>query len=124
MLAMARYGAKDIARAKQFYDAICETIGAQRIIDTDTLAVYKGPNGNPFIIGKPFEGDPTPGNGTQVVFDAPTRASVDAAHAKALELGCKSEGAPGPRGPAEMNMYACYVRDFDGNKIMVCRTGD
>ena len=41
-----------------------------------------------------------------------------------LELGCKSEGEPGPRGPAEMNMYACYIRDYDGNKIMVCRTGD
>jgi hypothetical protein len=124
MLAMARYGSNDIPRAKQFYDAISEIIGAQRVIDTDSLAVYKGPNGQPFIIGKPYAGDPTPGNGTQVVFDAPTRASVDAAHAKALELGCKSEGEPGPRGPAEMNMYACYVRDFDGNKIMVCRTGD
>ncbi len=124
MLAMARYGATDIPRAKKFYDAIGETIGAQRIVDTDTLAVYKSPTGNPFIIGKPFAGDPTPGNGTQVVFDAPTRASVDAAHAKALELGCKSEGEPGPRGPAEMNMYACYIRDFDGNKIMVVRTGD
>jgi hypothetical protein len=124
MLAMARYGTRDIGRAKQFYDAIAEIIGAQRVVETDTVAVYRGPTGNPFIIGKPFAGDPTPGNGTQVVFDAPTRAAVDAAHAKALDLGCKSEGEPGPRGAAEMKMYACYVRDFDGNKIMVCRMGD
>ena len=124
MMTMARYGSNDIPRAKQFYDAIAGILGGQRIVDTDALAVYKGPNGNPFIIGKPFAGDPTPGNGTQVVFDAPNRAAVDAAHAKALELGCKSEGEPGPRGPAEMNMYACYIRDYDGNKIMVCRTGD
>lgn len=124
MMTMARYGARDIPRAKQFYDAIAEILGAKRVIDTDTLAVYAGPTGNPFIIGKPFAGDPTPGNGTQVVFDAPTRAAVDAAHAKAVELGCKIEGEPGPRGPAEMNMYACYIRDYDGNKIMVCRTGD
>ena len=124
MLAMARYGTKDMEKAKKFYNAITEIIGAQCVGDYGEVAVYKGPEGNPFIIGKPYAGDPTPGNGTQVVFSAPTRASVDAAHAKALELGCKSEGEPGPRGPAEMNMYACYIRDFDGNKIMVCRTGD
>ena len=119
MLAMARYGTRDIARAKQFYDAIGEIIGAQRVVDQDNLAAYKGPNGGVFIIGKPFAGDATPGNGTQVVFDVPSRAAVDAAHAKALEIGGKSEGEPGLRGPAERNMYAAYVRDFDGNKIML-----
>lgn len=124
MMTMARYGARDIPRAKEFYDAITGILGGKRVIDTDTLAVYAGAEGVPFIIGKPFAGDPTPGNGTQVVFSAPTRAAVDAAHAKAVELGCKIEGEPGPRGPAEMNMYACYIRDYDGNKIMVCRTGD
>ena len=124
MLAMARYGAKDMERAKQFYNAISATIGAECVGDYGEVAVYKGPTGGMFIIGKPFAGDPTPGNGTQVVFEAPTRAAVDAAHAKALEIGGKSEGEPGPRGPAEMNMYACYIRDFDGNKIMVVRNGE
>ena len=67
MLAMARYGAKDMERAKQFYNAITETIGAQCVGDYGEVAVYKGPTGGMFIIGKPFAGDPTPGNGTQVV---------------------------------------------------------
>ena len=124
MLAMARYGASDIPRAKQFYDAIAEIIGAQRLFDQENLAAYKGPNGGMFIIGKPFSGAPTPGNGTQVVFEAPSRAAVDAVHAKALEIGGTSEGEPGPRGPEEMKMYACYIRDYDGNKIMVVRNGD
>ena len=45
MLAMARYGTRDIARAKQFYDAIGEIIGAQRVVDRDDVAAYKGPSG-------------------------------------------------------------------------------
>ncbi|MDG2004362.1 MAG: VOC family protein, partial [Novosphingobium sp.] len=46
-----------------------------------------------------------------------------AAHAKALELGGKCEGPPGPRGPEEMNYYGAYFRDLDGNKVMVSRVG-
>ncbi len=76
-----------------------------------------------FIIGTPRAGEASVGNGSQVVFEAPSRAAIDAAHAKALELGGTCEGPPGPRGPAEMNMYAAYFRDLDGNKIMVSCSG-
>ena len=43
------------------------------------------------------------------------RDLVDAVHAKALELGGKDEGAPGPRG--DSGFYAGYFRDLDGNKL-------
>ena len=39
---------------------------------------------------------------------------VQALHARALELGAKDEGAPGPRGGG---FYAAYFRDLDGNKL-------
>ena len=123
MLSTARYGTRDLARARSFYDAIAETIGAKRVIDRDNLSGYRGASGGMFIIGTPLAGDANVGNGTQVVFEAPSRAAIDAAHAKALELGGKCEGPPGPRGPAEMNFYAAYFRDLDGNKIMVSRAG-
>jgi hypothetical protein len=54
------------------------------------------------MIGTPHAGEATAGNGTQVVFAAPSRAAVNAAHAKALELGGKCEGPPGLRGPENM----------------------
>jgi catechol 2,3-dioxygenase-like lactoylglutathione lyase family enzyme len=123
MQTLTRYGTRDLARAKTFYDAIAEILGATRVTDRENVAGYKGPEGGMFLIGTPLAGEATPGNGTQVVFAAPSRAAVDAAHAKALELGGKSEGAPGPRGPKEMNFYAAYFRDPDGNKIMVSRQG-
>lgn len=123
MLTTARYGTRDLARARTFYDAVAGILGAKRVVDRDNLSGYRGASGGMFIIGTPLAGEATVGNGAQLVFEAPSRAAVDAAHAKALELGGKCEGPPGPRGPAEMNFYAAYFRDLDGNKLMVSRVG-
>jgi len=117
MLQLARYGTRDLAKAKGFYDAIAEILGARRVTDTPKVAGYRGAEGGMFIIGTPLEGEATAGNGTQLSFAARTRAMVDAVHAKALELGGKSEGAPGLRGPEGYSFYACYFRDLDGNKL-------
>ena len=123
MLTLTRFGARDLPAARQFYDALAEILGAQRIIERDNVIGYKGASGVTFLIGTPREGEASFGNGTQVVFDAPSQAAVDKAHATALAMGGKCEGAPGLRGPAEMNRYAAYFRDLDGNKIMVLNTG-
>jgi catechol 2,3-dioxygenase-like lactoylglutathione lyase family enzyme len=119
MLSIARYGTRDLVRAKQFYNAIIPFLGAGVAYERPEAIAYKGPGGGMFMVGTPFEGEATAGNGTQVGFVAPDRAAVDAAHAKAIELGGKSEGAPGVRGPEERGFYACYFRDLDGNKIMI-----
>ncbi len=123
MQSMARYGTGNLARAKVFYDAIAEILGATCITDRENVAGYKGPTGGMFMIGTPFEGEANAGNGSQVVFPAASRAVVDAVYAKAIELGGKCEGAPGLRGPQEMNYYAAYFRDLDGNKLTVTRQG-
>ncbi len=88
------------------------------------MAGYRGAEGGIFIVGTPREGEACVGNGSQVMFAAPSRAAVDAAHAAALAHGGSCEGPPGPRGEAERNMYAAYFRDPDGNKVMVMRVGD
>jgi catechol 2,3-dioxygenase-like lactoylglutathione lyase family enzyme len=125
MLSVARYGTRDLAKAATFYDEIAALLGASRVIDRDEVKAYKGPEGGMFLIGIPFSGDASSGNGTQVGFPAPSRAVVDAVHAKALELGGTCEGPPGVRGPeGVMAFYAAYFRDLDGNKVMVMRVGD
>ena len=64
---------------------------------------------------KPFDGKPaTVGNGVMVALQAASKEQVGAVHKKALELGGKDEGAPGPRGAG---FYAAYFRDLDGNKL-------
>jgi catechol 2,3-dioxygenase-like lactoylglutathione lyase family enzyme len=123
MLTVARYGARDLERAKAFYDEIAALLGAQRVIERPEVIGYRGVGGGSFMIGKPFEGEATAGNGTQVGFEAPSRAAVDAVHAKALALGGKCEGPPGVRGPDPNGFYGAYFRDLDGNKIAVFRFG-
>jgi catechol 2,3-dioxygenase-like lactoylglutathione lyase family enzyme len=125
MLSVARFGTRDFPRAVAFYDEIAALLGARRVIDRDEVKAYKGPEGGMFLIGVPFAGEATVGNGSQVGFPAPSRAVVDAVYAKALELGGTCEGPPGVRGPEGVTaFYAAYIRDLDGNKFMVMRVGD
>jgi catechol 2,3-dioxygenase-like lactoylglutathione lyase family enzyme len=123
MLMVTRFGTRDLAKARVFYDGLAEVLGAARAFDMDNLTAYRGPEGALFVVGIPLAGEATFGNGTQVGFAAPSREAVDAAHAKALAMGGKSEGAPGFRGPEEMGFYAAYFRDLDGNKILVAHGG-
>jgi hypothetical protein len=123
MLNGARYGSNDLVKAKAFYDEIAKIVGAQRVFERPDVIAYKGPEGGIFLIGKPFEGEATHGNGTQVTLAAQSRAIVDAVYAKALELGGKSEGAPGIRGDDPNGFYGAYFRDLDGNKLVAFRFG-
>ena len=106
-----------------FYDGIAQLLGAKRIVDRPEVIGYKGPDGGMFLIGKPLAGEATVGNGTQMGFAAPSRAVVDAVHAKALELGGKCEGPPGIRGSDPNGFYGAYFRDPDGNKLLISRFG-
>ena len=123
MLTVARCGMRDLARARTFYDAIAAMVGAQRVLDRPDLAGYKGADGGMFLIGTPFAGEATAGNGTQIGFAVPSRADVDAIHARALELGGVCEGPPGVRGPDPDGFYGAYFRDLDGNKLVAFRFG-
>ena len=65
---------------------------------------------------KPYDGQPaTAGNGVMIALVVDSNAKVDTLYRKAMELGGKDEGAPGPRGMA--GFYAGYFRDLDGNKL-------
>jgi catechol 2,3-dioxygenase-like lactoylglutathione lyase family enzyme len=116
MIGYVTLGTNNFADAAEFYDALFGTIGAGRLMQSDTFIAWStGPSSPAVSIIKPFNQQPaTAGNGTMVaiVLDAPEK--VDAFHAKALELGGTDEGQPGPRFD---NFYAAYFRDLDGNKL-------
>ena len=63
----------------------------------------------------------TGGNGTNIALSAGSREMVDDFYTTSIELGATCDGEPGVRADAHDNFYACYVRDYDGNKIVaVC----
>jgi len=119
MLTLARYGTRDLERAKSFYDAIALLLGAKRTVDRPNVVGYRGSRGGMFLIGIPLAGQANVGNGTQMGFEAQSREIIDSVYAKAIELGGKCEGPPGVRGPDPNGFYAAYFRDLDGNKVMV-----
>jgi catechol 2,3-dioxygenase-like lactoylglutathione lyase family enzyme len=124
MIGYVTLGTNDIARAARFYDELLGLLGARRYMEFDTYIAWAVSPKHPALsVIKPFDGKPaTVGNGTMVALVVDSREKVDAIHRKALQLGGKDEGAPGPRGSE--NFYAAYFRDLDGNKLNVfCMSG-
>lgn len=116
MIGYVTLGTHDIQRAARFYDALLSEVGAKRAMELESFIAWAA-NGAPPMLAviKPFDGKAaTVGNGVMVALAAKSKAQVDAIHRKALELGAKDEGAPGPRGDG---FYAGYFRDLDGNKL-------
>jgi len=56
-------------------------------------------------------------SGLHFCFSAPTRASVDAFHAAALEAGGRDNGQPGVRAEYDPDYYAAFVVDPDGYRL-------
>ena len=116
MIGYTTLGTNDIARAGRFYDTLLAELGGKRAMENESFIAWGGsPGGAMLAVIKPFDKKPaTVGNGVMVALLASSKAQVDAIHRKALELGGKDEGAPGPRGDG---FYAAYFRDLDGNKL-------
>ena len=116
MVGYVTVGTNDMAASAKFYDALLGTIGAKRLMDSESFIAWgTGPGAAMLSIIKPYDKQPaTPGNGVMVALQVDSKEKVDALYKKALELGAKDEGAAGPRGPG---FYAGYFRDLDGNKL-------
>jgi len=116
MIGYTIFGTNNLPRAAGFYDALLGTIGAKRWMESDTFVAWACSPDKPALgVIKPFDGKAaTVGNGTMVALVMDSKEKVNSLYAKAMELGGKDEGAPGPRGDG---FYAAYFRDPDGNKL-------
>lgn len=116
MIGYVTLGTNDIARGAKFYDELLGSIGAKRFMESDAFIAWAvSPTAPALSIIKPYDGKPaTVGNGVMVALVFDQKSKVDAFYKKAMELGGKDEGAPGPRGEG---FYAAYFRDLDGNKL-------
>src|SRR5208337_4480498 len=122
MIGYVTLGTNDLPRAAAFYDALLGEMGAKRMMKSDQFIAWGTQPHLPGLgITQPFDKKPaTIGNGVMVALGVDSAAKVDALHRKALALGAKDEGAPGPRGEG---FYAGYFRDLDGNKLNFFATG-
>jgi len=118
MIGYATLGTNDLARAAGFYDALLGMLGAKRWMESGRFIAWAVAPDKPSLgVILPYDGKPAcVGNGSMVALVVDAKVKVDALHRKALELGGRDEGAPGPRGDG---FYAGYFRDLDGNKLNV-----
>jgi catechol 2,3-dioxygenase-like lactoylglutathione lyase family enzyme len=119
MFNYAAIGSNRLEEAKPFYDVLCGMAGLEKAFDHPSGGrIYGQPGVTMFGVLAPYDGEPASvGNGTTFGFHVKDRATVDAFHAKALEMGGTCDGLPGPRGGDSSPFYFAYVRDLDGNKI-------
>jgi catechol 2,3-dioxygenase-like lactoylglutathione lyase family enzyme len=120
LVAYSMIGTNDLEKAMTLYAPVMAVLGASKVEAYSTpTRTWFGRDGTGLLaVGSTANGEPaTVGNGTMLAIVAQDAAMVDAAHAKAMEMGATDEGAPGPRGAG--GMYFGYFRDFDGNKIAV-----
>lgn len=117
MIGYATIGVADMARAKDFYNALFEPKGAKVVMDQGRIAFLSAGRDKPMLaMCEPYDGGPpNPGNGTMIAFPADSKEDVDTMYARAIELGATDDGAPGQRIPDRF--YGAYVRDLDGNKL-------
>ena len=115
-------GTNDLARAKQFYDALFEDLGVTSFGPNDRSYFWTIPGADTnFAVFVPYDGsEASVGNGSMVGITLETTEDVDTLYKKALELGATDEGEPGQRVPT---FYGAYVRDLDGNKLTFCKFG-
>ena len=118
MICYTMVGTNNLMKATAFYNEVLGVLGLKMTYNEAREVGYSS-KGKPveFYVCTPFNQKPaTLGNGSMVAFQVDSKEIVDAVHQKALELGGVNEGAPGPR-PVDGNVYYCYFRDLDGNKI-------
>lgn len=115
MIGYVTIGVKDMAKAKAYWGALLEDLGASWQFDMDRIAMIGAPGQPMLAVCTPYdEGDAHPGNGNMVAISPGSKEACDKLHAKALELGGSNEGDPGQRIPDMF--YGAYFRDPDGNK--------
>lgn len=120
MIGYVTVGTKDLAKSADFFDQLFATLGAGRFMESEQFIAWAAAPGQPGVCATlPFDGnEATVGNGVMVALEVDCNEKVDEVYKKAIELGAKDEGAPGPRGELS-GFYAGYFRDLDGNKFNV-----
>lgn len=110
-------GARDLDRARAFYDAALAPLGYARLSQDDSSLGYGAREVGLWVLASASPAPDDDRSGLHICFVAPTRTSVDAFHAAALAHGGRDNGAPGPRPDYGPNYYAAFVKDPDGVRL-------
>ncbi|MBB5880675.1 catechol 2,3-dioxygenase-like lactoylglutathione lyase family enzyme [Xanthomonas arboricola] len=124
MLNHVMVGSNDIARSRQFYDAVLGGVlgAAEPLVHpagSGHVRLFYRHAGSTFAVSEPINDAPaTSGNGATVGFTCSSPEQVQAFHDAAVAAGGVSiEDPPGERESRTGAVWLAYVRDPDGNKL-------
>lgn len=121
MIAYTMVGTRNLEKALSFYEPLFAEMNFDICWKDESCFTYgktQDLNFPRFIVGYPFDGDPSSvGNGVMTAFQFPAPEVVDRLYEIAMSHGGSSEGEPGYRPQYAEGFYAAYVRDPDGNKL-------
>jgi catechol 2,3-dioxygenase-like lactoylglutathione lyase family enzyme len=111
---------RDLARAKPFYRAVMEALGAVVAYERDD-AIGFGERNRPHDDGHSYisvyaSAAADADSRRHVCFRAVSEEMVKAFHAAGLRCGGADDGMPGPRS-YHPGYYAAFLRDPEGNKV-------
>lgn len=110
-------GARDLAKAKAFYDATLKPLGYRCLSEDGASLGYGEKTVSFWVLASKAPVPANEASGLHICFAAPTRESVNAFHAAALKKGGHDNGRPGLRDDYGPNYYAAFVTDPDGYRI-------
>ena len=117
MIAHISIGARDVAKARSFYDAALKPLGYTCLSSGEDSLGYGAKDPEFWVVRHAASGAADDRSGLHICFTAPTRAAVDAFHKAALQSGGKDNGKPGLRADYGPNYYAAFAVDPDGYRI-------
>jgi len=103
----------DFDAARSFYTHALEPLGVEVVMEVEGR-LGLGDRGFPELWIAERDQPSAP---VHVALRAPDRATVEAFHRAALEVGGTDNGAPGPRPHYHEHYYGAFVLDPDGNNI-------
>lgn len=122
MLHHLSFGVRDVALSGAFYDAALGALGFRRVFEAEKAIGYGLLDGEDLIYLRQRPDAAAPGPGFHLAFAAPSRAAVDAFHARGMGAGGNDNGAPGLRARYGPSYYAAFLIDPDGYRIeAVCK---
>jgi catechol 2,3-dioxygenase-like lactoylglutathione lyase family enzyme len=113
---------RDLARTRQWFDAIAECVGyrarANDPGDEDDFAGYEPSDGGRPRIGFIADGSVAAGS-VRIAFSAASRAGVDAAAAAIASLGARALEGPSVHPEYGNDYYAVFFEDGNGNRYEI-----
>lgn len=111
----------DVPASKAFYERLLAPLGVQVIMEFGSFVGLGNENKPWFWLGPPTG---TETRELHVAFAAPDRATVDAFHQAAVELGAEILHEPRLWPEYHPGYYGAFVRDLDGHNVeAVCHQG-